>query len=74
MAKLPVLSGEELLKALKKAGFQVVRQRGSHVSIQKENYKTVVPLHYELAKGTLLGILKQCGLSRDELKKLVENI
>ena len=74
MAKLPVLSGEGLIRALKKARFQVVRQKGSHVSLQKENYKTVVPVHNELAKGTLLGILKQCGLSRDDLEKLLEKM
>ena len=67
MSKLPVLSGEELIKILKKAGFSVVRQKGSHVSLQKGNFKTVVPLHDELAKGTFLGILKQCGLTKDEL-------
>lgn len=74
MAKLPVLSGEELIRALKKAGFQVVRQKGSHVSLQKENHKTVVPVHNELAKGTLLGILKQCSLSRDDLENLLEKM
>ncbi len=58
MTKLPVLSGKELINALKNGGFQIVRQKGSHVSLQKETYKTVVPLHDELAKGTLLGILK----------------
>jgi len=72
VAKLPVLSGDELIKLLKSAGFQVVRQKGSHVSLQKENYKTVVPLHDELARGTLLGILKQCGLSKEDLQKLIE--
>lgn len=71
MAKLPVISGEELIKLLEKAGFQVVRQKGSHVSLQKGAHKTVVPLHDELAKGTLLGILKQCGLSREELSELL---
>ena len=71
MAKLPVLSGDDLIRLLKKAGFEIVREKGSHVSLQKGNYKTVVPLHEELAKGTLLGILKQCGLSREELQKLV---
>ena len=72
MAKLPVLSGKELVKFLTKAGFQVVRQKGSHVSLQKENYKTVIPLHNELAKGTILGILKQCGLSKEDLQNLIE--
>jgi predicted RNA binding protein YcfA (HicA-like mRNA interferase family) len=72
VAKLPVLSGDKLIKLLKRTGFQVVRQKGSHVSLQKENYKTVVPLHYELARGTLLGIMKQCGLSKDDLQRLIE--
>ena len=67
MPKLPVLSGKELIRILEKGGFQVVRQKGSHVSLQKGANKTVVPLHDELAKGTLLGILKQCGLSKEEL-------
>jgi predicted RNA binding protein YcfA (HicA-like mRNA interferase family) len=57
---------------LKKSGFQLVRQEGSHVSLQKESRKTVVPLHSELARGTLLGILKQCGLSKDELISLLK--
>ena len=49
-----------------------MRQKGSHISLYKENYKTVVPLHDELARGTLLGILKQCGLSKEDLQKLIE--
>lgn len=71
MPKLPVIAGDELSKALLKAGFQIIRQRGSHVSLAKGSYKTVVPLHPELAKGTLLGILKQCGLSREDLIQLL---
>ena len=72
MAKLPVLSGDELIRLLKKAGFIVVRQKGSHVSLEKGIHKTVVPLHDELAKGTLLGILKQCDLSKEDLQKLIK--
>ena len=71
MPKLPVLSGEELIKLLFKAGFHKVRQKGSHVSLEKGEFKTVVPLHEELARGTLLGILKQCGLSREDLIELL---
>jgi len=71
MPKLPVLSGGELIKALQKAGFLVVRQKGSQVSLQKANHNTVVPLHEELAKGTLLGILKQCDLSKEDLLRLL---
>jgi len=73
VTKLPIISGEELIKILQKEGFRIVRQKGSHVSLQKESYKTVVPLHEELAKGTLSAILKQCGLSRGDLMKLINS-
>lgn len=75
MPKLPVVSGKELIAALKKAGFVEVRQKGSHVSLQKTTheatYRTVVPLHQELAKGTLIDILHQTGLSREDLLELL---
>ncbi len=75
MPKLPVISGKELIAALKKAGFVEVRQKGSHVSLQKvtseKTFKTVVPLHRELAKGTLIDILDQTGLRRDDLLDLL---
>ena len=67
MPKLPVLSGRDLIDILKNLGFVVARQKGSHVSLQKGQYKTVVPLYDDLAKGTILGILKQCGLSKDDI-------
>ncbi len=76
MPKLPVISGKELITALKKTGFVEVRQKGSHISLEKvtpeRTYRTVVPLHPELAKGTLLDILQQTGLSRDDLFKLLK--
>jgi predicted RNA binding protein YcfA (HicA-like mRNA interferase family) len=72
MAKLPVLSGKELIKALERDGFQIVRQKGSHVSLRKDEFKTVVPLHSDLSKGTLLGILKQCGLTKEKLIELLK--
>lgn len=71
MPKLPILSGDELIKLLLSSGFRKVRQKGSHVSLEKGEFKTVVPLHDELARGTLLGILKQSGLNRDDLMELL---
>jgi Predicted periplasmic or secreted lipoprotein len=75
MSKLPVISGKELINALEKAGFIIIRQKGSHVSLQKiateGTYRTVVPLHNKLAKGTLLDILHQTGLSKEELIDLL---
>ena len=67
MPKLPVLSGRDLIDILKSLGFVVARQKGSHISLQKGQFKKVVPLHDDLAKGTILGILKQCGLSKDDI-------
>jgi predicted RNA binding protein YcfA (HicA-like mRNA interferase family) len=75
MSKLPVISGKELVRALKKAGFVEVRQKGSHVSLEKvtaeKTFKTVVPLHRELATGTVLDILHQTGLKKEELIELL---
>lgn len=48
-----------------------MRRKGSHVSLQKGEFRTVVPLHDELAKGTLIAILKQCGLSKEDLIELL---
>ncbi|MFH1327655.1 MAG: type II toxin-antitoxin system HicA family toxin [Candidatus Bathyarchaeota archaeon] len=70
LAKLPRLSGKEVAKALKKAGFVEKRQRGSHVIMVKETPQgkipTVVPMHKEVDTGTLLEIIRQSKMSRDE--------
>ena len=75
MAKLPRLSGKEVIKALEKTGFIQKRQRGSHVFMIKENLDvkltTVVPMHQEIDTGTLLEIMRQCKLTRDEFLKLL---
>jgi len=56
---------------LQRSGFAIVRQRGSPVSLQAGEFRTVVPLHDELSRGTLRGILRQCGLSRKDLERLI---
>ena len=70
MPKLYRVSGESTIHALEKLGFAKVRQRGSHVvlkkKIDKEEVGCVVPLHKELAIGTLRGILKQARITPDE--------
>ena len=75
MPKLPVLSGKELIKALSKIGFVHVRTKGSHAILNKQTEKgriTIpVPLHKELAKGTLKSIMKQAELSLGDLLKLL---
>ncbi len=73
--KLPVLSGREVIKILKKVGFEPVRQKGSHVILTKDfagqKIATVVPDHKEVDKGTLLEIIRQAKLTRDEFLRLI---
>ena len=75
MPKLPSISGERLIRALKRAGFVELRQKGSHVSLEKrtvaKTFRTIVPMHSTLAKGTLSDILKQCGLTIEQLLELL---
>ena len=73
--KLPVVSGGDVIKALHKVGFRAVRQKGSHVRLEKRTeegtIKVTVPLHRSLKKGTLRIILKQAGLSVEEFLELL---
>jgi len=75
MARLPSVSGQRLVRALKRADFVELRQKGSHVSLEKrtpeKGYRTIVPMHSTLAKSTLSDILKQCGLTPDQLRDLL---
>ena len=66
MPSLPRVSGREAIHALEKLGFVVRRQRGSHVILRRGATGCVVPDHKELKDGTLNGLLKQAGVSRDE--------
>ena len=66
MPKLPVLSGHDVVKALEQLGFEQMRQRGSHVILQRRGIGCVVPLHKEVKTGTLAGIIRQAGLTQDE--------
>lgn len=66
MPKLPVVSGAEVVRALERMGFVIVRQRGSHIMMRRGSSGCVVPNHRELKIGTLIGLLKQAGVSPDE--------
>ena len=72
---LPVVSGRQLLRALQRAGFIVLRQKGSHVSMEKRTadgyWRTVVPMHREIRPGTFSDILNQAGLTKDQLRELL---
>ncbi len=66
MPKLPVVSGSDTIRALELMGFKVTRQRGSHIVLKKGSQGCVVPNHKELKAGTLVGIIKQAGISVDD--------
>ncbi len=69
--RLPRLSGAEAVRALERAGFAVVSQRGSHRKLRHPDGRVViVPMHRELASGTLASILRQAGLRPSELEEL----
>ncbi len=69
--KLPQISGIELVKVLSKHGFVVVRQKGSHIRLEKNTesgiIKLTVPNHRVLKKGTLNRILKDAGLEKEDI-------
>jgi predicted RNA binding protein YcfA (HicA-like mRNA interferase family) len=70
MPKLPIVSGAEAVKALQQLGFFVDRQRGSHVVLKKITPQgergCVIPMHREVALGTLRSALKMAGVSPEE--------
>ena len=70
MSKLPVLSGKECVQVLKKHGFEIRRQKGSHIILRHGSSKIIltVPNHKELDRGTLRAIIRQSGL---DIKKFL---
>ncbi len=75
MTKVPSVNYDAVVKALKRDGWVVVRQRGSHIRLQKhlhdETLKLTVPRHKPIKRSTLAHILKQARLSVDEFKRLL---
>lgn len=75
MTRLPRLTGQEVAQALSRAGFEVLRQRGSHLFLKHlDGRVTVVPIHSGeiLGPGIMSKILRDTKLSREEFHKLLE--
>ncbi len=80
MQRRLVVSGEKLLKVLVRLGYEVIRQRGSHIRLRKPtaagDHNITVPMHDELAKGTLNDILSQVsiwnGISEYDLIEMIK--
>ncbi len=73
MAKLRRMSGDEAVKAFQGLGFRVARQRGSHLVLRRGDHGCVIPLHKELAVGTLRSAIRQAGITIDEFLSASEN-
>lgn len=75
--KLPILHYKVVVKALEKAGFEIVGSRGSHLRLKRKKQSAddnprmvIVPMHKEIARGTLRNILRRSGLTLEELLEL----
>ena len=72
MAKLPILSWKDVVRALKRIGFQPApkRGKGSHLAFVKKAHGrsrlVIIPQRDEIPRGTLLSILDQAGLTKDD--------
>jgi predicted RNA binding protein YcfA (HicA-like mRNA interferase family) len=74
MSKLPVVSGQDLCKALQKIGYSMDHQTGSHIILRNQDpphRRLTVPNHKEISKGTLRSIVRQAGLTVEELIDLI---
>ena len=68
MASLPSLKGREVISALQRAGFEVVRSKGSHHVLKKHPHSVTVPVHgsKSIKRGTLGNIITQAGMTVEE--------
>ena len=74
MTKLPrSLSGNQVRRALERAGFSLKRQKGSHMVLRRDNpfAQVIVPAHRSIDTGTLASILDAAGITAEDLRKLL---
>lgn len=75
MGKLPIVTSKELIRVLEGLGFEVVRQKGSHLRLKHSDGRVVtVPVHLgqDIGRGLLRKILRDVELSPDEFAVLLE--
>jgi predicted RNA binding protein YcfA (HicA-like mRNA interferase family) len=69
--KYPLLKPNQIISALSKKGFVFKSRRGSHEKYTNGKHTTVIPMHDEVARGTLRSILIQSGIELEEFLKLL---
>lgn len=69
-------SARIILSALQRAGFSIISQKGSHIKLNKvveeKSFTAIVPNHKEIALGTFQSILKQAGMTKEELRSYIK--
>jgi len=70
--KYPLLRPEKIIAALAKRGFSFVSQRGSHAKYTNGERTAIIPMHNEVASGTLRAILMQAGIELDDFMSLLK--
>jgi len=72
MQKIPLLSGPEVVKVFRRLGWEIARQRGSHIILVKEGHIATlsVPDHREVARVTLRSLVARAGLTIEEFLKV----
>lgn len=74
MTRFPAVTGSQLIKALRKYGFEVIRVKGSHHYLRHpDGRRTVVPVHRgeTIGRGLLAQILRDCELSKNDLQNVL---
>lgn len=73
MPPLPILSGRKAVRAFERLGWEVVRQRGSHIIMVREgqNVTLSIPDHKEVAKGTLRSLIRCSGLTVEQFTEQI---
>ena len=75
MSRLPVISGRDAVRAFAKVGYEVDRQRGSHIQLRQSAApfrRLTVPDHREVARGLLRALIRDAGLTVDEFVALLD--
>ncbi|HLD38312.1 MAG TPA: type II toxin-antitoxin system HicA family toxin [Candidatus Nanoarchaeia archaeon] len=72
MPKLPIISGQTAVRAFMKIGYQIIRQRGSHIRLHHKTRKPLtIPNHKILGKGLIRKLLRDAQISIEEFIKLI---
>lgn len=75
MSKIPPLDPQKLIKILQKAGFKLIRQKGSHVILMNDKrVRIVIPVHpgKDVKPGLVRAIIREAGITREEFLKLLK--